>query len=119
MASDFGDNLKKIRSDKNLSQGDLAQAIGIHASHVSRYERNLTTPSIEALKKIANALDVSTDMLLFGTSEEKAKNNIKDNELLSMFSKVQTLDKGELNCVKSFLRAYTLVADLHVQLPKR
>lgn len=119
MASHFGDNLKKIRGEKNISQGELADLIGIHATHISRYERNLTSPSIEALKKIANALGVSTDVLVYGTTEEKAKNSIKDQELLGMFSKVQTLEKGELNCVKSFLRAYTLVADLQGQLPKR
>jgi len=90
--------------------------VGIHATHISRYERNLTSPSIEALKKIADALGVTTDMLVYGTNEEKAKNNIKDNELLSMFARVQALDKGELNCVKSLLNAFIFQKDLKHQL---
>lgn len=119
MTIHFGDNLKKIRTEKNLSQGELAEMLGMHATHLSRYEREVALPSIEVLVKIAEALKVSLDGLIFGPTEEKAKNSIKDQELLGMFSKVQTLEKGELNCVKSFLRAYTLVADLQVQLPKR
>jgi transcriptional regulator with XRE-family HTH domain len=34
----FGSNLKRIRAEKNLSQGDLAELIGIHSTHISRYE---------------------------------------------------------------------------------
>lgn len=119
MAIHFGDNLKRIRTEKNLSQGELAEQLGMHASHLSRYEREIALPSIEVLVKIAEALKVSLDGLIFGPTEEKAKTSIKDLELLSMFSKVQTLEKSELNCVKSFLKAYTLVADLQTQLPKK
>lgn len=116
MASHFGDNLKKIRSEKNISQGELADLIGIHATHISRYERNLTSPSIEALKKIANALGVPTDALVYGTNEEKAKSKLSDNELLSMFNRVQTLNKTELSCVKSLLKAYIFQLDTEHRL---
>lgn len=118
MANDFGDNLKKIRTEKNISQGELAQILDMHATHLSRYERNVTAPSIEILKKIADKLEVSTDMLIYGSNEEKVKNSIKDNELLGMFNKVQNLDKSELSCVKSLLKAYIFQKDLQFQLAK-
>ena len=119
MATTFGDNLKKIRSDKNISQGDLANMVNMHATHISRYERNQASPSVDILRKIADALNVSADVLIYGNADERAKSNIQDQELLNMFTKVQLLNKNELNCVKSVLKAYTLVADLQVQLPKR
>lgn len=62
--------------------------IGIHSTHVSRYERNMAQPSIEIAKKMAEALNVTVDTLIYGPTEEKAKNNLKDNDLLNMFTKV-------------------------------
>ncbi|MDE1208484.1 helix-turn-helix domain-containing protein, partial [Tenacibaculum larymnensis] len=57
----FGENLKKIRTEKNISQGDLGKMIDVHSTHISRYERNLTSPTIEVTRKIADALEVTTD----------------------------------------------------------
>jgi len=58
------------------------------------------------VKKIAEKLNVTADMLVFGTQDEKAKNKIKDQELLNMFSQVQLLDKQDLSCVKALLHAF-------------
>lgn len=112
----FGDNLKNLRVEKNISQAELAEMVGMHSTHISRYERDLTQPTLEVIKKIANALDVTTDVLIYGHNEVKAKNNIKDNELLNMFSKVQKLDKTDINCIKSMLNAFILKTDLQKQL---
>jgi transcriptional regulator with XRE-family HTH domain len=118
MAIKFGDNLKRIRTEKNLSQGELAGLLGMHATHLSRYERDVALPSVEVLAKIAEKLDVTTDMLIYGSTDDKVKSRIKDNDLLNMFSKVQALDKNELNCVKSLLEAYIFKKDLQHQLAK-
>ena len=118
MALNFGDNLKKIRTEKNISQSELAEILGMHATHLSRYERNVSAPSIEILKKIADKLNVTTDMLIYGSTDDKAKTNIKDNELLGMFAKIQTLEKSELNCVKSLLKAYIFQKDIQHQFSK-
>ncbi len=47
----FGNNLKQIRTEKNISQGELAKLVKMQATHISRYERDVTAPSIEVLKK--------------------------------------------------------------------
>ena len=108
----FGDNLKDIRTKKNISQGELAEMIGVHATHISRYERNLTSPSVDVMKKIAEALNVTADQLIYGDAQQKAKDKIQDNELLNMFTRVQTLQKDDVHCVKSMLNAYILKTDL-------
>lgn len=118
MAIRFGDNLTKIRTDKGISQKELADMLSMHATHLSRYERNVTAPSIDVLRKIAEALSVTTDMLIYGTNDDKVKSKIKDNDLLNMFSKVQTFDKTELTCIKSLLEAYIFKKDLQHQLSK-
>jgi transcriptional regulator with XRE-family HTH domain len=112
----FGDNLKRFRSEKNISQAELADLINMHSTHISRYERNLTSPSIDVVKKIAEKLNVTADMLVFGTQDEKAKNKLNDHELLNMFSQVQKLDKSDLGCVKTFLNAFLFQKDTKQRL---
>ena len=41
----------------------------------------------DVVKKFANILEVSADILIYGTEDEKAKSKITDTELLNMFSK--------------------------------
>ena len=112
----FGNNLKKIRADKNISQGDLAKLINVHASHISRYERNLTSPTIEVAKKIANALEVSTDTLVYGSDEQIISNKIKDEELLQLFNKVQQLNIEDIISIKAMLNAFVFQKEIKKQL---
>jgi hypothetical protein len=74
--------------------------------------------SIEVLKKISEALGVTTDMLIYGSEDDKVKDKTNDNVLLNMFNKIQNLDKQELTCIKSLLEAYTFKRELHQQLAK-
>ena len=112
----FGDNLKKIRSDKDISQGDLAKLIDVHASHVSRYERNLTSPTIDVARKIADALEVSTDALIYGSNEQIVTDKINDSELLLLFHKIQHLNFEEVNSIKTMLKAFVFQKDIQKQL---
>ena len=63
-AVDLGKRIKELRKNRKLAQGELAAQIGINANHMSRLERGRYQPSVEVLKKIAVALDVSVDALL-------------------------------------------------------
>jgi transcriptional regulator with XRE-family HTH domain len=114
--ANFGDNLKDARTKKGISQSQLAELMGIHPAHISRYERNQTVPSIDVVKKFADLLEVTTDMLVYGGEDEKAKDRIIDNELLTMFSKAQTLNDEDRKCVKSFLKAFLFQKDMQKQL---
>lgn len=112
----FGENLKRIRAEKNLSQGDLAKKVGMHATHISRYERDLTTPTVEALKKLAEQLEVSADILVFGPENTRAEQNLSDQELLTLFKKIQVLEEKDLDCIKSLLQAYVFKSDMQARL---
>ncbi len=58
-----------LRKDKGLTQQQMADAIGIHVNSIKKYEAGQAQPSLDALKKIALALHVSTDFLLFEEHE--------------------------------------------------
>lgn len=68
-AMPFTSRLIELRKQRGLSQQAIADAIGIHANSWKKYETGQAQPSIEALKKIAIALHVSTDFLLFDEHE--------------------------------------------------
>lgn len=60
----FDKRLKKLRTDKELSQKALSDILGISPSTVAMYEQGRRTPDNEMLKKIANFFNVSVDFLL-------------------------------------------------------
>ncbi len=56
--STVGENIKRIRKEKGLTQKELAQKCGILYQTLGKYERGLLNPKIDTIKKIANALEV-------------------------------------------------------------
>ena len=60
----FGENLKRIRAEKNWSQTQLANASGVARGLISKYENNITTPSVYTAYDIAIALEVSLEELV-------------------------------------------------------
>ncbi len=114
--NDFAENLKKCRTQKGISQEAISKKISIHPVQFSRYERGQSVPSIEVVQKIADALEVSIDQLVYGDQDNKAEQSISDRELLSMFKKDQLLSERQKETVKDFLSSYILKNDLKQKL---
>lgn len=55
---EIGRKLKKLREDKNLSQGDVEKKTGLLRCYTSRVENGYTVPSVDTLEKYARALEV-------------------------------------------------------------
>ncbi len=113
---EFKDRLKQERTRKKLSQNELASIVQVHVTNVSRYERGENKPTTEVLNKLAEALEVTTDYLMNGSTNQKADEANLDNELLSLFKQVNTLPEEKKKMVKEFLAAFTLQADLKQKL---
>ena len=108
----FGSNLKQFRSEKGLSQDAFATKIGVHVTNLSKYERSKSIPSLEIAEKMAAALDISIDELVYGRQNEKARTQISDNELLKLFNKTQSLNDDQKKTVVDLLDAFLLKANL-------
>ncbi len=65
----FPSRLRTARERRKLSQVELAQRTGLQPSAVSHFEAGRRAPSFDNLKRLANALDVTTDYLLGRTEE--------------------------------------------------
>jgi len=73
----FPQKLVQLRHGKSMSQQALADATRIHVTQIKRYEGGSAQPSMEALKKMAMALDCSTDALVFDESERPIADDLK------------------------------------------
>lgn len=63
----IGDNIRKYRKIKNLTQKELGDLVGISNTYLSDMEIGRTNPSIKTLKRIAKGLEISFVELLKDT----------------------------------------------------
>lgn len=76
----FGNNLKKIRQEHDMTQEELAKRINTSRSNIANYENDKNMPSIEILNKLSEILNCSTDYLL-GKSDTKINiSNIDESD---------------------------------------
>lgn len=61
---DLGERIKYLRLQKNMTQEQLAEVIGISRSALSMYELNQREPDLNTIIKFADFFQVSTDYLL-------------------------------------------------------
>lgn len=87
-------------------QAELAALAGLHQNHIGRYERGESRPAADTLKRLAEALGVSSDYLLEGATDEAARARFEDREFLERFQEVQHLPDEDKALVKSFLDAF-------------
>jgi len=103
---EFSDRLKKARLEKDLSKSDLAVKIGVHYSQIGRYEEKGALPSADVMTKIANVLEVSSDYLMNGTTDEFANNTLTDKELLNQFKAIEVMNDTDKNVIKVLIDAF-------------
>lgn len=60
----FGDNLKKVRKEKGLSQEALAEKINVVRQTISKWEKGLSIPDGDMLIKLSQVLEVPVETLL-------------------------------------------------------
>ncbi len=64
ISAKLGDNMKRIRTKKKMSQGDIARALEVDRGYISNIENGKKNPTLATIAKIAEALRVSPNELL-------------------------------------------------------
>ncbi|HEV7966598.1 MAG TPA: helix-turn-helix transcriptional regulator [Candidatus Acidoferrales bacterium] len=87
----IGERLRKLREQKNLSQGDVEKRTGLLRCYISRVEHGHTVPAVSTLEKFARALEVPIYQLFYeGDESPKAslpKKQKSDSELFGTLRK--------------------------------
>ncbi len=63
-AKKLGDNIKRIRTEKGMTQGDLCRKLELDRSYMSNVENGNKNPTLATIEKIAKALGVSIEELM-------------------------------------------------------
>ena len=92
----FEKNLVLLRKRNNMSQEELAFAIGVTRQTIYTWEAGLNYPNIQMLKKIADVLNVSTDDLLNGLEVNKLPSSFKEIKLTYLGKHNETVVYDEL-----------------------
>jgi transcriptional regulator with XRE-family HTH domain len=106
----LGAKIKELRKEQGLSQGELGKISGIHEKLISKYEHERIIPTADTLKKIAQALRISADYLIFDNTPKEGKAELKDVELFSMFKEVENMGEEERETIKNLIDAMIVKA---------
>jgi len=102
----FAQRLRTLRKARDLSQTQLGEKAGLHYTHIGRFERGTSRPGGDTLKRLADALDTTSDYLLQGASDEAAAARVTDRDLLRQFQAVEHLPDADKQVVKTLLDAF-------------
>jgi len=95
---DFPKRLAALRKERSLTQQTLADMVGVHLSQLKRYEGGTSQPGLDVLRKIAIALSVSADVLLFDIDERGP-----DEDFRLRFEALARLDQDERVVIKELI----------------
>jgi transcriptional regulator with XRE-family HTH domain len=99
----FPQHLAALRKERGLIQQALAERVGMHISQIRRYESGQSQPTLDAIRKLALALRVSADMLLFEKDERGPEEDLK-----LQFEAVARLDPEEKKVIRSVIESIIL-----------
>jgi len=94
----FPVQLVQLRKERIYTQQALADAINLHVNQVKRYEAGTAQPTLDTLIRLAKALHVSLDELVFQTGERGP-----DDDLRLQFEAVSQMPIEDKKIIKALL----------------
>lgn len=98
VSMNFPARLTRLRKDQGYSQQRLAEAVGLHVNQIKRYETEAAQPTLEALVKLAKALHVTLDELVFDEDERGPSDDLR-----LQFEAVSQFPEEERKIVRALL----------------
>lgn len=114
----FHERLKRLRKERNLTQQDMADFLGITRQGYAKYENGQAETDLETLKKLANFFNVTTDYLIGNVDNEPDIDSMTDKEIdeeikeimkdLNVWYKDEPEDKKEkLKMLRKIIKTFT------------
>lgn len=98
MTMEFPQRLASLRKQKGLTQQALADKVDVHLTQIQRYENGSVQPTLDVIRRLAVALSVSADVLIFDAEERGP-----DEDLRLQFEAVSRMSAAEKKIVKALL----------------
>ena len=97
----FPQRLAQLRKDRGLTQQTLAGLVNLHVIQIRRYERGTSQPTLDVIRRLAVALSVSADALVFEQDERGP-----GDDLRLQFEAVQAMSDEDRRVIASLIDAY-------------
>jgi len=91
----IGDNIKRIRAEKGLTQQQIADLVNMHRSNYSKVESGQRELSIAALNKIARFFGMTLDQLVNMESSIPQEVTVEDKTSAEQLQLIQQLDEED------------------------
>ena len=89
---DFGNRLKTLRTQNNLTQNQLAQRLSLTKSVISAYENGIRMPSYDTLISISRLFKVTTDYLLgLERKQDIDLSGLTDSEITALLNLIKAM----------------------------
>ncbi|HEU4402193.1 MAG TPA: helix-turn-helix transcriptional regulator [Candidatus Polarisedimenticolia bacterium] len=111
--AELGERIRLYRKQRQLSQAELGCLTGSHPRLISKYENGEAAPSVDKLKKIAEALHLSTDALVYDRAPDFDVKKTIRVRLLEMFRIADRMDKKDQEAVMRLIDAMVAKKRLH------
>jgi len=100
---DIARKIRELRKEKDWSQAQLGEKIGVTQRHVSSWENGANVPSADALIRLSEALKVSIDYLLLDNVPREGTHKIDDFSLYDLFRQAEDLPDEEKTAIEQLL----------------
>lgn len=100
----IGNNLKKLRVNKGMTQKDLADSLNVSSQAVSRWENDEVEPDISTLSKLSSIFKVPVDAIINGNFEKKEEPKDNTAEVAAVAATVAAVAKAKeepVNAIKT------------------
>ncbi len=99
----FSDRLRETRERRNLKQSELAERAGLQVAAVSHFETGRRAPSFDNLRRLADALNVTTDYLIGRADKPRSSGPNIDK----LFRSADELSGADLETLAEFAEVLT------------
>lgn len=100
---DFAHRLAALRKERNLTQQALADLVSVHLTQINRYETGDSQPMLDVIRRLAIALNVTTDELIFGKDERGP-----DDDLRLQFEAISQFDEEDRELARGLIEGLIL-----------
>ena len=100
----IGDNIKKLRESKGLSQVELGKIAGVSDKAVSTWENNIKTPRMGVIQKLSD---------YFGVSKSDIIEDV--NDIISKYDNISPISKQKIPLLGEIACGKPIYADEHIE----
>jgi transcriptional regulator with XRE-family HTH domain len=101
----IGNFITLKRKEKNLTQEELAQKLGVSNKTISKWETGKCMPDYSIIESLCKELDITIQELITGEESKESNKDLNEKEIMDLIRKTQELEKHNKSLYGCFMVA--------------